>query len=531
MIRRRLFTGALSNYAGKFTSVAVWFFLTPFMLHQLGPEGYAVWVLVGSIASYGYLLDFGIGGAVVKYVATHTARGEKIKVNRLISTALWLYLALGLIAFAGSLALAPVLPVLFNIPESEHHTTFWVVILMGATVGSTIMFAPVITALQGFHRYDLYNLVNAAGSLVTAVATVVVLLSGGGLIGVVAVSLPVTLLMRLAALRLVSRIAPWLQFTWRGGSRSLARQILGFSLSTFMMQISGRLNSKTDEFVIAAFQPLALVAPYAIARKLGELAQLMAEQLLKAILPLAAELEAKRDPERLKKLYVVGTRLTLAVLAPVGVVLLLLPDAVLTAWVGAAYATHASLVVVLTLASLIGTTQLSAGFILQGVAQHHFVARATLLAGVANLILSIVLVGPLGLHGVALGTLIPTTLLSFGVLLPFAMRTLHVRPWEAIRDIWLPGSLPALPAAAAVYLLHQAFPAPSLVVVGLFTIAAGLIYAAGYMSTAAATLERQLLVELVERVWGSTTGRPPRPPTKGSTHHAKEERPLVESSS
>ena len=45
----------LSNYAGKVYTLAVWFFLTPFIIHQLGPSDYGLWVLIGSVAAYGAL--------------------------------------------------------------------------------------------------------------------------------------------------------------------------------------------------------------------------------------------------------------------------------------------------------------------------------------------------------------------------------------------------------------------------------------------------------------------------------------------
>jgi len=73
MIRRRLLTGTLSNFAGRFTTAGIWFVLTPFLLARLEPDGYALWVLMSAVASYGSLLELGIGGAVVKYVAEHVA--------------------------------------------------------------------------------------------------------------------------------------------------------------------------------------------------------------------------------------------------------------------------------------------------------------------------------------------------------------------------------------------------------------------------------------------------------------------------
>src|SRR5207244_13172807 len=97
LMHRRLITGALSNCVGKLVAVGAWFFLTPFVLGRLGVDGYALWVLVAAFAQYGTLLDLGIGGAIIKYVAEHTARREGERARSVVASAVWLYLGLAAI--------------------------------------------------------------------------------------------------------------------------------------------------------------------------------------------------------------------------------------------------------------------------------------------------------------------------------------------------------------------------------------------------------------------------------------------------
>src|SRR5690606_3994728 len=100
VIRGHVLRSTASNYVAKLITLVTWFFLTPFILHQLGPGGYGLWAVVGSAVAYGTLLNFGISGAVIKYVAEHRARGENQHAHHLIATALCLYSVLGLIAIA-----------------------------------------------------------------------------------------------------------------------------------------------------------------------------------------------------------------------------------------------------------------------------------------------------------------------------------------------------------------------------------------------------------------------------------------------
>jgi O-antigen/teichoic acid export membrane protein len=122
LTRARVMRNTVSNYIGKFLALGTWFFLTPFLLAQLGNQLYGLWVLVGSIVAYGSLLDFGIAGAMIKYVAEYRARGEHAQLNRLVATALRIYMTLGLLAIGLALLIAPFFPDLFNVPADQLVT-------------------------------------------------------------------------------------------------------------------------------------------------------------------------------------------------------------------------------------------------------------------------------------------------------------------------------------------------------------------------------------------------------------------------
>src|ERR1700754_3611456 len=99
-MRRRLLTGTVTNLGAKAVAVGTWFVLTPFLLAKLGPGGYALWVLLTSVAWYGFLLDFGFGGAIVKYVAEHAARGERAEAREVIASGAWLFAGLAVLTVA-----------------------------------------------------------------------------------------------------------------------------------------------------------------------------------------------------------------------------------------------------------------------------------------------------------------------------------------------------------------------------------------------------------------------------------------------
>jgi len=480
-----------SNFIGKFVALGSAFLLTPFILNQLGAGNYGLWVLVGSVVAYGSLLDLGIAGAVIKHVAEYRAKGENEQVQSLLATALRLYCFIGLIVVVLSAILAPFFLNLFDVVPNERAMAKALVLLSGITVGISIPCTLTMAVLRGLQRFDLVNLISSTSALLGLAIVVAVLHLGGGIVSIVAVNIPVILATQAVSVWLIKHTAPELRFGWRGAKRSWVRPILSFSSSLFVIDMATRLQTKTDEIVIGVFLPVSSITPYFLARRLSEVAQILTDQFMKVLLPLASELHAENDRTRLRSLYITGTRLTLVFFLPVGCTLVILVRPILTLWVGAAYADYAHLVAILTLAGLIDASQWPAGSILQGMARHRPLAVMAICSGLANLALSIALIHPFGLTGVALGTLFPTTVVCLGLALPYSMGVIGVSSTQVVKEVLLPALLPAIPTAIVLYVLQDAIEASSLLSIMVVAAIGLLVYAIGYLNFGASEAERQ----------------------------------------
>lgn len=501
---RHVFLSSLSNYVGKIINLGIWFVLTPFILNQLGDTTYGLWVLVGSVVAYGFLLDFGITGAVTKYVAEYRTRGEGEMGRSLIATALWTNTGVGLLVVVASVLLAPVFTSLFDISPADRITAIWLFLLAGAGVGITLPCSTTTAVLRGLQRFDLINIIGVTATLITAAATALVLILGGGVIGLAIIGIAVPLLMQLPSIWFIYRIAPELRYGGLGVSRSHLKKLISYSSSIFLMNLGGYLESRTDEIVIGGFLPISAVTPYSLARRLSSLPQMLTEQFLTLLLPMASEIDAKDDSAQLRSLYIISTRVTLALLLPISVVLVILTKPLLTAWVGEAYAEYSYLVLILIAASVIDTSQWPAGFVLQGMARHHPLAGMTIASGVSNLILSIFLVSRLGLTGVALGTLIPTTIICIGFVTPYAMRVIGVGVREMYAKVLLPSLLPIIPMSIVMIVLQEVLRPTSILLILLVAAVGPVIYLAGYIGLRANEFERGIfrnaLTEILSRV-------------------------------
>ncbi len=489
-LRRRLARNTATNYIARVIMLGASFLLTPFILRELGTTTYGLWLLVGSVAGYSSLLDFGIAQSVVKYVAEYRAKGEMETARHLVATALWLYSLLGLVAVALGLFIAPLFPSLFGVPPEQQATAVTLVRLAGLAAGLAIPCTITTSVLRGLQRFDVVNVISVVGTLGTLAGTVAVLWLGGGVVGIVLVNIVLTIITQIPTVWYIRRTWPELHLGWRGARRAYVRTIVEYSSSFFVMNIAGRLETKTDEIVIGAFMSVGAVTPYALARRLSEITQILTDQFLKVLLPLASELHAEDDWGRLRLLYTTSSRLTLAIFLAIGCPVMMLAPALLTVWVGAEQAPYAYLVVILTLASLLSVSQWPAATILQGMARHRLPALTALGAGLLNLALSIVLLARFGLVGVAVGTLIPTALESIGFVLPYALRTLGISVKELLQTVVLPALLPVGPTLIVLALLPQALDLRSLLAVLVAAALGALTYVVGYLLLGTSRLER-----------------------------------------
>jgi O-antigen/teichoic acid export membrane protein len=280
------------------------------------------------------------------------------------------------------------------------------------------------------------------------------------------------------------------------------RRLLGFSWPLLVLDIAGMLQSKTDEIVVGIMLSLGAVTPYSLGRRLSAIPRMLAEQFAILLLPMASELEARAERERLRALYLGGVRLSLGIAMPLTGCLAILAVPILDVWVGPGYESSASIVVILLVATAIDLSLWPAGFVLQGIDRHRWLAPISLASGLANLVLSLALARPYGIVGVAIGTLIPTTIEAVLLLTPFTLRALSIGASRFLGEALLPALLPVIPMVLILLGTEQLVPPTSIVSIVALVALAHLVYGIGYLAMGAAAPERRLALEVARSLPG-----------------------------
>jgi O-antigen/teichoic acid export membrane protein len=457
--KQPLLTNALANWLGFAVNLVVAFFLFPLLVHGLGERRYGIWWLVESILAYLMLFDLGVAAAVVRYVAHFEATDDQESLNRVFSTSICIFSIAGGLVLALALFLAFPGLSLLSVPDDLVVEYRWLLVLLGFNLAAGLPLNVFPCVLDGLGRFPSKTAVRTVTLLVRSVLFVVVIESGGGLVELGLAVTGCNLVEHLGLAVAAHLYLPGLRFSLRLADWATFRSIRGYSLDAFLAMLAGRVCCQTDALVINAFLGPKFITIFAVAGRLVEYVKGSLRAATTVLTPAVSVLETRGDNQAIRQVLLDSTRLLLWLILPVQVGLLLLGKPFLTLWVGEEHAKQSYLtLVILTLPLGLALSQLGSGRILYGTGKLHWFARLALLEAVANLVLSIVLVVPLGVEGVAIGTSVPSAIASVALLV-YVCRQVGVGVGEYLRRSFLtPCLLAALLTAAWWWMVALAPP-------------------------------------------------------------------------
>jgi O-antigen/teichoic acid export membrane protein len=495
--KRRLFRNAAANWAGFVSQLAVAFFLSPIIVRGLGDRSYGIWSQIESVLAYLMLFDLGIGAAVVRYVARFEACKDQTSLNRLFNTSFALFLAAGLAAgvLGALLAFFGLGPL--GVPEDLLTEARWLLLVLAGNLALGFPMGTYAAVLDGLGRYPTKTGIRVGLRLVNCVLVVLVLRQQGGVVGVALAATATNIAEHILVALFAHLYLPALRLAPRFVDRQTLRLIQGYSWDAFVIMIANRICFQTDALVIGAF----LLAPqyitfFAIGFRLVEYAKNSLREVLTVLTPTISALDARGNQEGIRNLFVDCSRYALWLILPVWFGLLFLGRPFLCLWLDEEHAANSyPTLVILSLPLALAMTQVVSTRILYGIGRLRWLAWAAVFQAVANLGLSVLLVKPWGIEGVAWGTTVPNAIYFVAVLF-YVCRILGLSVGAYTRRALLTPLLVSIPLAVGWAVSVTWFPPASWA--GFFaTLVAG---CAAYLPAAAvAELGWEVLVRAVCR--------------------------------
>jgi O-antigen/teichoic acid export membrane protein len=398
--------------------MAAAYLLTPFVIHTLGHEGYGTWTLITAMTGYMTLLALGVPMACVRYLAEHVAVHDARATNRVIGSCFGLYLAIGVVSLVIGAVLTAVLTTLYDIPIELRWEARFACAVMVLQVSAGFLGLLPEGILFAHHDFVTRNAVRVGAVFVRVVLTVGLLMLQASLILLAAVQLVVLVFDFSLSLLFIRRKYPNVQLRLSDFDWGMVRRILSFSLYVLLLSTGARLSFETDALVIGAFLGVGAIPFYAVASSLVIYLMEFMVAIGAVVAPMATKLNAEGRRAELTDIFLKWSKISLSLSLAAGLFLIVLGPRFVAWWIGPEFERPSGMVLqILTVSSLVflpirGVAQP----LMMGLGKPKAVTLAFLAAGIANLVLSMIMARPWGLAGVALGTAIPNVVFAVYVL-------------------------------------------------------------------------------------------------------------------
>jgi O-antigen/teichoic acid export membrane protein len=457
--RPSLLLGTLLSSADAAISMASALAVSIVLARALGPQGFGLYSLVMTVTTFTFVIvRSGIAETVRRYVAELDGRGQRA----LALLVGWRGLRWGLLtsctaALVLVLAAGP-LAAFFRHPELRLYFTLGAASLVPMMAGA--VFANV---LRGLQRYQDLVRVNLVTSPLWVAASSLVVLGGGGVVGL----LLVTIAAETANLALLG----WCSQREAGRPRGLdelpasfGARMVRYNLAVAALMVINMVVWQRSELIfLGRFQDAHQVAYYALPFSLTErLIELVPGALLGVILPGLAHAYGAADSERFTALFSEAVRWLAFLTLPICLLGLPLVGAVMGLLYGPEYRPAVPVLQVLLAAMVFGVLGQAASSALLGQESQSWLLKTGAVAVVASIGLDLLLIQRWGAIGAALANGLTQAGWALAAFAPLRKRVLPGVAVAAVKAAATAFPLSLLLALAAL----RGIPAPVLLLAG-----------------------------------------------------------------
>lgn len=418
-IGKKIVRNTTYNAIGRIWLMIVILLLTPYILHKLGVEVFAVWSLVFVVANSLGLLDFGIRTSFAKYIAEYHAKKDQESINAVISCGIIFYLAVSLFIFGLAVILRDPIITLLQIPASIHADSVFAILGMVLIFCINNTFSIFEAVLVGLQRMDVQNKILIFASFFNVAGTFFFLEKGFGIKGLVINYGIVTFVIVLLNLYFSYRLLPRLRIGWSRVSKEIFRKLFNYGIKMQICNFAAMIHLQADKIILSHFLGLNYVTFYELGQKAANAVRTLPILLLSALVPAVSELEASNDKEKLKELYDRGSKyISLAVFPLIFLSIIVAPD-LINLWVGDKFSLAILSFQVLVIGYGINVLTGMGTSMVRGVGKPEYETRYAVLTLVMQLVLSVTLVQIFGFRGILTSVLITGVVAASYFLLTF----------------------------------------------------------------------------------------------------------------
>lgn len=383
--------------------------LTPFIISKIGQVQFGIYALILGFIGMFNLLDLSISSSFIVFISRYYVKKDFELLNKYFNSGFLFYLCFSfVIVIAGYVFAGPLLSLL-NIPAEFYDTSlkvYYIGLIVFMITSSFSIFSSVLISLQKMYVTSVAGIVMGFLNLA---ATIIVLSLGYGLQGLIWIQLGIAVVIGLINFVSVKSFVPELRISVRSFGKNPVKEMTKFGAQMQISKLATFASEKYDEFLLAHFSVLNNVTYYNIANRISRTGRLIPFQLLPQVAPVASELKATGEDEKIRTLFSDTSKYLTLVSAPVFIFIFLFADLLVKTWMGEGYDLSVNILRILAAGQLVNMTLSAPGnSIIPNTGYPKYQMREGLLNLAINIILSYFLIKHYGIFGAAIGNTLST---------------------------------------------------------------------------------------------------------------------------
>ena len=503
-VRKRLIWNALSGYLKQGVACVAVLLFTPYFINQVGAAHYGLWTFLLSMLGFFELLDCGFSTAIIKYSAHYSATNDTENRNRILNTVLTFFVIVAMVGIGATALISAVfLPSWTSgVDLALARSVLWILALR--VIILAMPFSVFRGALIGHQFCFVYNIINSIMYTLYVGMACYFLATGGGIQSVALANLLAMIFewvaLTVAAFWLVKnlKISPWL-IDW-----SSLRQVASFSTAQAVANLTSAVHLRADPLIIRGFLSLSSVATYGIGLRVATFAVQFIKQLSNALSPTIAAEHGAGGQVSVREMLIHGSKYSLGVALVICMPMCLLPDRVIAAWIGPGFEGAATVMGILGVSLIASAPTMVAANVLAMAGRERRMMKYSILGMVCNVSLSVALIGPMGIAGVAVATLATDVIVGLGLAVGDACGGLGTNRWHYYRRVALPLAPSVCLQAAVLLVARWLMPLDSLISIALVSGIAAIVFTATWFKFDA---ERPPVPAKITTMWGNLLRR------------------------
>ena len=339
---RTVALSAMWNLVGRAGPLLVAVLATPHLVRDLGPSRWGVFTIALSLVGIFSIFDFGIGRALTRTISELLTENRTTEAASLARSGI---AALTVLGCAGGLLMAALAHIWvsagLHIPATLHREVLYSLYVLCLSAPLVILNSALWGVIAAYQEFRSANLINVPIMAMYYIGPLIVLRFSDSLISVLAVLVLCRVAMTFAYWRICTRVMPELK-TARASVAQL-KPVLRMGGWMTASNITWPILTYVDRFIIASVLSAAATGYYSTPFDLVMRFTILPVAIMNTAYPAMAA-SYRTDPENTQALFRRSLVSVTGALFPACLLCVALSHWVLTLWLGAEFASHATVV-------------------------------------------------------------------------------------------------------------------------------------------------------------------------------------------